>query len=748
MTENSKLDRPASAEQAVQKEVEEKITRKPSRKLFGTFSGVFTPTLLTILGVIMYLRVGWVVGNAGLIGALLIISLAFAITFCTGLSLSSITTNIRIGTGGAFSVISQSLGLEVGGSVGIPLYLAQALAVSMYIFGFRAGWLWIFPDHSPVLVDLGTFAVLFTIAFISTGLAFKIQYVILVTIIVSLISIGASVFTVSWGQDVQWWGAFPGSRETAFQGVDFWVVFAVFFPAATGIMAGANMSGDLDNPRKSIPVGTLAAIGICFVVYILLAVWLALSVPTEELLNNYNVMIDRAVWGPAVLAGLLGATFSSALSSLVGSPRILQALAEHKLLPASDWFTVRTAKGEPRNALLLTGTIVLAALMLRNLNAIAPLITMFFLITYATINVVVLIEQSLKLVSFRPLLRIPRFVPIIGTAGCLFAMFIVNVVFGGIAIAVVIALHTYLVHKRIKAPFGDVRSGLFTALAEWAAGKVASLAGPREKTWKANLLVPVEDSRDIVNVFPLLRDIARPNGFVRLLGLTGDRNYHEMTKNLPDLTKKFEEDQIFSTWTVVDAATFSDNLAAGLEALGGAFFRSSMIFLTFPESGQREEKIHRIIQDARKNKLGAVLFSGEKFAHSAGGVVHFIIDRPDDGWRIGVDLGKADLAFLLAYKLKRNWKTGMVLTAFLSKAEEDQQALEFMEAVVELARVPNVEFRLASSENELQMDSGDTAITIFSMSNEVNFREMHKRIQLAQSNCLFVMDSGWENALA
>ncbi|MCF8143608.1 MAG: amino acid permease [Deltaproteobacteria bacterium] len=748
MSKDAELERPASADRAVQKEVEEKITGKPSRKLFGTFSGVFTPTLLTILGVIMYLRVGWVVGNAGLLGALLIISLAFAITFCTGLSLSSITTNIRIGAGGAFSVISQSLGLEVGGSVGIPLYLAQALAVSMYIFGFRAGWLWIFPDHSPVLVDLGTFVVLFTIAFISTSLAFKIQYVILVTIIVSLISVGASVFTTSWGQNVQWWGTFPGSPETAFQGVDFWVVFAVFFPAATGIMAGANMSGDLKNPRKSIPVGTLAAIGICFVVYILLAVWLAAAVPTKELLNNYNVMIDRAVWGPAVLAGLLGATFSSALSSLVGSPRILQALGEHKILPASDWFTVRTSKGEPRNALLLTGAIVLLALMLRNLNAIAPLITMFFLTTYATINVVVLIEQSLKLVSFRPLLRIPRLVPMIGTAGCLFAMFIVNAAFGGIAIAVVIALHTYLVHKRIKAPFGDVRSGLFTALAEWAAGKVASLAGPREKTWKANLLVPVEDSQEITNVIPLLRDIARPNGFVRLLGLTGDRNYHEMTKNLPALTQKFEENQIFSTWTVVDAATFSENLAAGLEALGGAFFRSSMIFLPFPENGEREEKIHRIIQDARKNKLGALLVSGEEFGRSAGGGVHLIMDRPDNGWRIGVDLGKTDLAFLLAYKLKRNWKTGMVLTAFLSKAGEDQQASEFMEAVVELARVPNVKFRLANSEEELRIDSGDSAITIFSITDEVDFRELRKRIQLARSPCLFAMDSGWENALA
>ncbi|WP_404355500.1 hypothetical protein [Methylotuvimicrobium sp. KM1] len=357
-------------------------------------------------------------------------------------------------------------------------------------------------------------------------------------------------------------------------------------------------------------------------------------------------------------------------------------------------------------------------------------------------------EQSLKLVSFRPLLRIPRIVPLIGASGCLFAMFIIDVAFGGIAIAVVIILHTYLVHKRIKAPFGDVRSGLFTALAEWAASKVASLAGPREKTWKANVLVPVEDSRDIVNVFPLLRDIARPNGFVRLLGLTGERNYHEMTKNLPDLTNKFEENQIFSTWTVIDAATFPDKLAAGIEALGGAFFRSSMIVLPFPESGEREEKIRRIIQDAQKNKLGALLVSGEEFGLSARGGVHLIIDRPENGWKIGIDLGKTDLAFLLAYKLKRNRKTSMVLTAYVSKAGEDQKALEFMEAIVELARIPNVKFNLANSEEEFRVDSGDSAITIFSITDEVNFREMQKRIHLAKSPCLFVMDSGWENALA
>ena len=204
-------------EETLQEQIEEK--KAPTRKLYGTFAGVFTPTLLTILGVTMYLREGWVVGNAGLLGALLIILISFIITTATGLSLSSITTNIRIGAGGAFSIISQSLGLEVGGSIGIPLYLAQALAVVMYIFGFRAGWRFIFPDHPAILVDFGVFAGLFIIAYISAGLAFRVQYLIMLVIASSLASVAYAAYSGSMTEPITWWGSFPGSIETGFSGI-------------------------------------------------------------------------------------------------------------------------------------------------------------------------------------------------------------------------------------------------------------------------------------------------------------------------------------------------------------------------------------------------------------------------------------------------------------------------------------------------------------------------------------------------
>src|SRR3989304_4649259 len=164
------------------------------RKTFGTFGGVFTPTVLTILGVIMYIRLPWVVGNAGIIGALAIAILSVTITFTTALSISSITTNVRIGAGGAFSVISQSLGLEIGGAIGIPFYIAQAFAVAMYVFGFREGLQTMLPEYNPLFLDLMVFLLIMTIAFISTSFAIKIQYIILAIIALSLISIYGALF--------------------------------------------------------------------------------------------------------------------------------------------------------------------------------------------------------------------------------------------------------------------------------------------------------------------------------------------------------------------------------------------------------------------------------------------------------------------------------------------------------------------------------------------------------------------------
>ncbi|MCP4867856.1 MAG: EAL domain-containing protein [Proteobacteria bacterium] len=295
------------------------------RRRFGAFTGVFTPTLLTILGVIMYIRLGWVVGNAGLIGAWLILILALGITLCTGLSLASIATNTRIGDGGPYAIIARSLGLEAAGSIGLPLFLTRPLGIAMYIFGFREGWLWIFPEHDPLAVDLITFFALWLISYLSVDLAFRVQYVIMGLIGLSLVSIFTNDVTFEPAKDPLWWGDFPGFPETGFGGVDFWTVFAVFFPATTGILAGANMSGELKDPRRDIPIGALGAIALSSVIYFALSFWAVKAGTTEELVSNYTLFLDESRWRWMVVAGLLGATASSALAGLVGGPQFAGA---------------------------------------------------------------------------------------------------------------------------------------------------------------------------------------------------------------------------------------------------------------------------------------------------------------------------------------------------------------------------------------------------------------------------------------
>ncbi len=726
---------------------------RPGRGL-GTFGGVFTPTLLTILGVIMFLREGWVIGNAGLLGGVLVILAAFVITGITGLSMSSITTNIRIGAGGAYAIVAQSLGLEVGGSLGIPRYISQALAVTMYVFGFREGWLWVFPDHSPLLIDTVVFLGLYGIAYVSLDLAIRVQYVIMAIIVGALVSVAAAAVNGSMViplSEVQLWGAFPGAPEDGFPGTDFWVVFAVFFPASTGIMAGANLSGDLRNPRRSIPLGTMSAIAVSLVIYLGLAIWLARSATPGELVSNYTVMMDKAAWGPAVLAGLLGATFSSALASLVGSARILQAMGEHRVLPRAGWLARLSAKAEPRNAMTVTGGLILASLLLRDLNVVAPLITMFYLITYAMINAVVLIEQSMGLVSFRPLLRIPRWVSAAGLLGSLLAMFVVHPIFSLLAVAVVIFFYIVLLRRRLEAPFGDMRSGLFVSMAEWAAKKTAELPDMQERAWKPNMLVPVEDPRALRGSFLMIHDLSYPRGSVKLMGLRTDHADDRLEARVFALSNAFRDQDVFCSWTVVDSpAGFATGLVAGMQTLRGAFFKPNILFLNLPETDAREADFSHIMEEAGREEIGLLIHA----PHPRAGVGQrrtvnvWIRDRSPD-WGVSMHIGNLDLPLLAGYKLLRNWDARLRLITVVEDEANVAEARQFLEAVIELGRIPRTRvMAMAEPFDDYLPQAPQADVSIFGLGSNLDFPFMRRMVEETRSTCLFARDSGRESALA
>lgn len=729
----------------------------PSKKL-GTFGGVFTPTLLTILGVIMYLRLGWVVGNGGLLGALLVIGLAVGITSATGLSLSSIATNTRLGAGGPYAIISRSLGVEVGGSVGVPLFVSQALAVAMYIFGFREGCMWLIdsmgwqvPEQMPLLVDLGTFLFVFGIAYASAELAFRVQYVIMAVIAVSLVLILGSAAGWDTSREVLWIGDWRGSPEDGFGGTSFWVVFAVFFPAATGVLAGANMSGDLANPRRAIPRGTLAAIGLSTAIYVLLAVWLARAGSAHDLTSNYTFLIDASLWGPGVLAGLLGATLSSALSSLVGAPRILLALVHDRVVPDVGGLGRVASNGEPRRAMLASGLMVLAALLLRDLNAIAPLLSMFFLITYFVINLVVLVESSLGLQSYRPTMRVPRIVPALGAIGCIFAMFIVNPTVSLVAVGVVVALYAMILRRGVQSK-NDSRSGIFSAVAEWAAARATEYEAVNPRAWKPNLLVPVQDTAELRGDFQLLNEMVRPEGTIKLLGVAAEADVADVDRRMKELTREFRRKGVFTTYSVLDSTGLVTAVVAGLQSLRSAFFRPNILFLDLGP-GSSDAEIEALWREARRLALGISLLAEHPRAGlGRRSVIHLWF--PSELTRQGVEealaSGQMHLAILMALRLSHAWKAELRIFGLAEDEEAKPRVTAWLEDLFDRARIPRTaQPRVVVGDLDSQLvEAPQSDLDILGLPETPDADALRRRVEQTRSACLFLGDSVHENALA
>lgn len=718
---------------------------------FGTFTGVFTPTLLTILGVIMYVRLGWVVGNGGLLGAMLVLMLAMGLTVCTGLSLSSIASNTRIGAGGPYAIINRSLGLEVGGSIGVPLYLSRPLGIAMYVFGFREGWLWIFPEHPPLVIDLVVFGLIFALAYLSTDLAFRVQFAIMGVIALSLVMIVFSPETFEAAEPVTWWGDFQGFPETGFTGITFWVVFAIFFPATTGILAGANMSGELKDPRRSIPRGTLWAIGVSSVIYFGLAVWATRVASPEELAGNYNFFIDAALWPPAVLAGLLGATFSSALAGAVGGPRIVMAMGQHRLMPKSRWLASRNKRGEPRNAVALTAVLTFLCLLTRDLNVIAPLVTMFFLITYFFINVVLFLESSLGLVSFRPALTIPRWVPLVGALGCIFSMFIISASFGLIAVIMVVGIYAWLQSRHLEQEDEDVRSGFFGAIAEWAANKVSERgAAFNLRAWKPNLMVPVEDPDEIRRESRFLLDVTRPEGSIKLLGLATHRSVQELRPPVESLGESLQAKGVFTSHSIVATEGFAAGVMTSLQALQSAFFRPNMLFLSLPENEERFAEVGSIIVQAHKTGVGVLLLGLHPKA-GMGQTEHINLwVRPAPGtWSpsAAFAVNNLNLTLLMGHRLRQQWGADLNLLTAISRERDRAVAEAFLDAVSQRARIRAKCRVIVGGFDEAAAKAPQSDIAILGLQAKPDFEFMRKVIRLARSSCLFVADSGRESAL-
>ena len=696
-----------------------------------TFDGVFTPTVLTILGVVMYLRLGWVVGNAGFVDTLAIIFMAHAITICTALSMASMVSNIEIGAGGAYAIISRSLGFEIGGAIGIPLYFSQAFSVAFYIIGFVELWLSFFPTHSPTLVALVTWAVLAGVSIKSAQLAFRVQYFVLAAIVASLVSFftGPSLLVV----EPVWRGAYAQSG--------FWETFAIFFPAVTGILAGVSMSGELRTPRRSIILGTLAAIAVGLAVYVAMAYWFAHQAPESALLTNMSIILELSAWKPAVVAGILGATLSSALSTLVGAPRTLAALAVNRLVPFPRFLGKRAADNEPRNAVMVSSLLSLAVLMAGNLDQLAQLLTMFFLTTYGVINLVVLIEQGSGIISFRPRLQVSILIPLAGFIGCILTMLLIDKLFTLTTVVVVLFIYSILARRenKIDAPWGDVRGGFFTAITEWAAQKTLSLQY-HPRVWKPAVLAPAETPEDLRRISRFVGNLLSPSGRLYFLSFHQSQlRDAQLAAQYEELLKPLRDKKLFMRKMVVHSRdnAFEANLYTSLQILLNSFLPPNSILFTISGEPEKRQRMARIYQMIRPLNIGLLyLHIHPKLAFGQEKSVHLWLRHQSPNM---------NLAVLTALQLTRNWDAALTIFRVIDDPAEVSATTGELELFVEQARLPvSTRVRVLTGDycEHLGRIHGD--VTILGM--PAQFDQMIDLAMHSPGTVLFVADSGLEDA--
>jgi len=402
--------------------------------------------------------------------------------------------------------------------------------------------------------------------------------------------------------------------------------------------------------------------------------------------------------------------------------------------------------------MLITGVLVLGALMMRNLNVIAPLIAGFFLISYAVVNVVMLVESSLGLVSFRPTLRLPRWIPLLGATGCLFAMFIVNPVFSLVAWVLVFGLYFWIMQRRLSNISGDVRSGVFVAFAEWAASKVTALGINTSRAWKPSFLVPVVDGAELRGEFRLLVDMCRPSGSVKMLGIADKQSIAGLGPRVKSLSESFLKAGVFSTWSAVDSGGFVTGTIAGLQALQSAFFRPNILAVGFPESPEGYDDYESILRESQRLGVASALFGMHPRAGLGRKSVLNVWLRPPPGPADVASVlakGNMNLGVLLGYRLARAWNAQMNMIAVVQALEDIPAAERYLEDLRELSRMP------ASTQTHVLVGALDDVvgiapqsdIDIMGMPKSFDMGFVVRMIESTRSSCIFTVDSENVNAL-
>ena len=700
---------------------------------FGT-APVFLASISTILGAILFLRFGYAVAHVGLWGALMVVMLGHLVTIPTVLAVSEIATNRRVAGGGAYYIVSRSFGASIGGTIGIALYISQAISVAFYIVAFAEAfqpvyeWLAINRDLplDPRWVSLPC-TVLIIILMLTKGAGMGVQVLWGVCVIL-VISIAAFLFGES-PESIRPSGLNLTSRIS--DPDRFGTVFATCFPAFTGMIAGLGLSGDLKNPRKSIPLGTISATLGGMLVYVLVAIKLAGSATPEALAEDNFIMEKIALWGPIIFIGLGAAALSSTLGSIMVAPRTLQMLARDNVLPIPKLNRLME-KGvgetqEPIYATCLSGIIAIVFVAIGELDFIAQILTMFFMVTYGALCAVSFLEHFASNPSYRPTFHSRWYVSVVGTIMCGVLMIQISPFYA--LISIVLMAITYLGLRRGHSGQRDLAAifqGTMFQLTRWLQTTLQkSRVMASEGGWRPSIVAVTRFGERRLGHFDLLRWICHRHGFGHFIRLfSGNYSFSSEIQARIKVDGLIKRTEVSRAGVFVDSLicpTFQLALSQILQMPGISGLPNNCILLEFDR--ENTDEIEEVVQGARlaANSLFNVLIlrsTGYRFGYRSS--IHV--------WITEDNLSNAPMMLLLAYIIvgHPDWKRAEIRLFVCSDSTDAEREADKLSALMQEGRLPismqnvtSVSYKgKASLEDEVSLRSNQADLTIVGLTSE------------------------------
>ncbi len=671
------------------------VTKKTG---FGT-APVFFTAISTILGAILFLRFGYATGTVGFWGVFLIIILGHIVTIPTALAISELATNKRVEGGGEYFIISRSFGLNIGSTIGFSLFLSQAISVAFYVIAFTEAFQFLFEflqikglTVPRQVISIPTM-ILVSILILSKGanLGVKALYFVVGILAISLIAFFAGSTGYTPNADT----FIPTIKNPS----AFFAVFAIVFPAFTGMTAGVGLSGDLRNPSKSIPIGTIGGTLVGLVIYMFVIYKLSVSVSAEDMLANQLIMTKITLGGVVLVPlGLAASTISSALGSIMVAPRTLQALAKDEAFPSrkiNKWLSKeRVNDGEPYNASIITCIIAFVFVSLGNVNAVAEIISMFFLVTYGSLSLISFLHHFGSSPSYRPTFKSRWYISLTGFIFAVWVMFQINTPYAILAIVIMILIYLYIsnYHKDrsgIESIFANTIFQLNRNL-QVSLQKSSKKMADSKPEWRPSAICFSKDSFERMTAFNVLNWISHKYGFGTYIHLVDgyySKKTHQEAKKIQEMlilrSEKFNSHVYVDT---IISPSYTSAISQIIQIKGIAGMENNMVIFEFDKD--KPDNLPEILENfalVRAGNFDVLLVGSSRIQKLPGDDIHI--------WIKGNDSENANLMIMLGFIILGHpeWKQSNIRIFEVTNKLKYEETKSRMNELLNTGRLPITE---------------------------------------------------------